>query len=1140
MANSGPSTVVGADVNDVMPAEVAGANWVCAGAGGATCGTSSGSGDVSLLASLPVGGSITIVVVADINPAAVGFVVNSATVTAPVGVVDANAANDVATDSDALTPTADLAITKDDGLVSALPGDPVSYNVVVTNNGPSAVVGAAVTDAMPAGLTAVTWACAAGPNSACPVASGTGDILVTVDLAAGESAVFTIDATIAASQLGTVTNTAIVAAPPGVVDPNSADNVATDTTTVNGLGDVSITKTDGVSTIVAGTSTTYTIVVTNPGPSQIDGIRVADVLPAGLVAVNWSCATTGSAVCGSVTGSGSIDEFVDMPAASTVTYIVTGGVASGATGTLVNTASVTLPTGVVDSDVTNNVATDLTDIDRVADLRVTKTDNVVTVTPGQPVSYAITVVNDGPSAVTAASLTDVVPAVISGATWTCAPSPGGACSTVSGTGNVAVALDLAVGASAVVTVFGTVAPNATGTLVNTATVTPPAGVTDPDGADNTATDTDTLSPVADVSVAKSNGVTSQSPGATSAYTITVANAGPSAAAGVTITDPLPAGVTTASWACSASPGSSCSAASGSGAINTTVDLAAGGLVTFTVSLQAGASAGTLTNTVTATVAAGTTDPDPSNNVASDTDTLVFTADLAVTKVASAATVPVGQAFSYTVVVTDNGPDPASGVSVVDAMPAGLANTTWVCSASPGSSCPAGGAGDIGTTVDLAAGGSATFTVTTTATVSAANPSVNMATATVGPNTVDPNPTNNSASASVGVDSSSSLSVQKTASTSSVAPGDTFSYAIVVSNAGPARLDGVVISDPVPAGIVAQSWTCAGSAGGVCSLATGTGSPLLSADLPAGGSVTVTLLVQAAPDASGPVLNVVTATAGSAGSPVTAQASASVDVNPSVSVSGALSITKTTTATSYSTVGTSLTYTLVATNTGTVELTNVTITDPNATVGACASATLAPGQALSCSAVHVVTQADLDGGAVSNTAAVSGVSPTGSAVTASSLAVVVPATRTPALALTKSTSSATFSKAGVTINYTISATNTGNVTLAGVTLSDDNAVLIGCAPRTLAPGQSLTCVAVHTVTADDLVAKVIVNQAHARATPIGAAGISVDSNTVVLGRAAPLPGTGGNVDSKIVLSTELVGIGGLLLLLAGRRRRGAVR
>jgi uncharacterized repeat protein (TIGR01451 family) len=1009
VANTGPSTVVGAAIDDILPTQIVAANWSCAAAGGAICGTTSGSGNVSLLASLPAGGSITVAVVAGIDPAATGFVVNSATVTAPAGVVDTNPGNDVATDSDALTAVADLSITKDDGLVSALPGDAVTYTVVATNNGPSAVIGASVTDTMPGGLTAVTWTCTPDPSSACAAASGSGDIVTTVDLAVGESAVFTIDATIAANQLGTVTNTAAIVAPPGVSDPNSADNVAVDTTIVNGLGDVSITKTDGVATVVAGTSTTYTIVVTNPGPSRIDGIQVTDPLPAELIGATWSCASTGAAACSAATGSGSINDTVDMPAGSTVTFTVTATVASGASGTLTNTATVTLPTGVVDSDPANNSATDTTVIDKVADLAVTKTDNVTSLTPGQPVNYDITVVNNGPSGVAGASLNDVIPAVVAGVTWTCTPSAGAMCSTPSGSGNVVLDLDLAVGASAVVAVSGTVAPDATGTLVNTATITPPADVTDPNGADNTATDSDVLTPVADVSVAKSNGVTSQSPGATSSYTITVSNAGPSAAPGVTITDPLPAGVTTASWVCSAAAGSSCSTASGTGAINTTVDLAAAGLVTFTVSMQAGAAAGTLTNTVLATVAAGTTDPNPANNTASDTDTLVFTADLAVTKVASTAVVAAGQSFSYTVVVTDNGPDPATGASVLDTMPAGLATTTWVCTATPGSSCPAGGTGDIATTIDLAAGGSATFTVTTTATVSAATPVINMATATVGPNTVDPNPLNNTASASV-------------------------------------------------------------------------------------------------------------------------------DVNPVVGVAGALSITKVTTSTSYSTVGDVVTYTLVATNSGGVALTGVTITDPNATMSGCAPVSLDPGQSLTCSAAHVVTQADLDRGSVVNTASVTGASPTGSTISASSAAVVVPAARVATLSLTKSTSSDTFAKVGDTIAYTISATNTGNITLVNVQISDPNAVLAGCAPTDLAPGQTLTCIAVHTVTAADLAAKAIVNQAHVTALPTVGGDISADSNTVVLSRSAPLPRTGAPVISTLEVSAWLLAIGGLLLVAARRRRR----
>ncbi len=881
---------------------------------------------------------------------------------------------------------------------------------------------------------------------------------------------------------------------------------------------------------------------------------MTDPLPGALVAANWSCTPTGGAICGAPTGTGSINQLLDMPAGSSVTFTVTATVSPSATGTLSNTATATEPVGVVDSDPSNNTSTDLTDIEEVADLSVTKTDNVATLTPGNAVDYDITVVNNGPSAVTGATLGDVVPAGITGPSWTCTPGPGAACGSASGTGDVSVNVDLAVGATVVVHVTGTVSPTAVGTLVNTSVITPPIGVIDPNGANNTASDSDALNPVADVSVAKSNGVVSQSPGATSSYTITVTNAGPSAVAGVVIDDPLPTGVASVSWTCSAGAGSACAAATGTGAINTTVDLAAAGTVTFSVSLQAGTSAGTLTNTVTATVPPGVTDPDPSNNVASDTDTLVFTADIAVTKAASVGTVAAGQSFGYTVVVSNNGVDPATGVSVLDTMPAGLANTTWTCTATPGSSCPATGTGDIATTVDLAAGGSATFSVTTSATTAAPSTIVNTVTAAVGPDTVDPDPSNNTASATVGIDFTASLLVNKTASVATALPGDTFSYTIVASNLGPAGLDGVVVSDPVPSSLTALSWTCTGAAGGVCDVASGTGSPLVNADLPLGGSVTILLNVQVAANASGSILNVVTATAGFSGQSVTAQSSATVVVSPVVPPTAALTITKSTPATIFSKVGSVVTFTVVATNTGSSTLTNVTISDPNATLVNCAPVTLAAGQSLTCTATHVVTQADLDRGTLTNIASVSGVSPNGSTVSANSLAVVVPALPVSSLTLTKSSSATGFSRVGEQISYTITATNTGNVTLINVAISDPNGVLGACVPTNLVPGQSLTCTAVHTVTAADLAAKVIVNQAHATALPVSdfeticplldanglecpsTAVVAADSNTVVLNRSALLPTTGGTMAAKLILGTWLFGVGGLLLVTTRIRRR----
>ena len=97
---------------------------------------------------------------------------------------------------------------------------------------------------------------------------------------------------------------------------------------------------------------------------------------------------------------------------------------------------------------------------------------------------------------------------------------------------------------------------------------------------------------------------------------------------VTITDTLPAQLTNASWTCAASAGSSCQAASGTGSINTIVNLGINGTATFTITATISATAtGTLTNSASVAVPTGATDPNPNNNTAIDTDTLTPLADL---------------------------------------------------------------------------------------------------------------------------------------------------------------------------------------------------------------------------------------------------------------------------------------------------------------------------------------------------------------------------------------------------------------------------------------------------------------------------------------------------------------------------------
>jgi hypothetical protein len=109
------------------------------------------------------------------------------------------------------------------------------------------------------------------------------------------------------------------------------------------------------------------------------------------------------------------------------------------------------------------------------------------------VTYTVTAVNVGPSDAVGATVTDAVPAILLGAHWTCVASAGSTCA-ASGTGSINDTVHLLVGGTATYTLTGTVDPLATGTLVNTAGVAAGPAATDPDPANNTATDTDTLEP----------------------------------------------------------------------------------------------------------------------------------------------------------------------------------------------------------------------------------------------------------------------------------------------------------------------------------------------------------------------------------------------------------------------------------------------------------------------------------------------------------------------------------------------------------------------------------------------------------------------------------------------------------------------
>jgi uncharacterized repeat protein (TIGR01451 family) len=249
--------------------------------------------------------------------------------------------------------SADLAITKTDGVTTAVPGGSVTYTITASNAGADPVVGGTVADTFPASLTC-TWTCVGAGGGTC-TAAGTGNINDTVNLPTGGSVTYTASCTVAASATGTLSNTATVTS--AVTDPSPGNNSATDTDTLTPQADLAITKTDGQTTVLSGGPITYTITASNAGPSNATAATVADTLPAAITGATWTCVGAGGGTC-TASGSGNINDTVNLPAGGSVTYTVSGTVAAGTTGALSNTATVAAPAGVTDPTPGNNSATD--------------------------------------------------------------------------------------------------------------------------------------------------------------------------------------------------------------------------------------------------------------------------------------------------------------------------------------------------------------------------------------------------------------------------------------------------------------------------------------------------------------------------------------------------------------------------------------------------------------------------------------------------------------------------------------------------------------------------------------------------------------------------------------------------------------
>ncbi|MCG8460764.1 MAG: DUF11 domain-containing protein [Holophagales bacterium] len=722
--NNGPDDVFGATVTDSFPSVLT-CSWTCAASAGSSC-TASGSGDINDSVTLLDSGTVTYTAVCTISgSASPGTLANTATISSAA--IDGDPANNSATDSNSLVPTADLSITKTDGVTTAAPGGSVTYMIVASNAGPLASFGTTVTDSFPSDLSC-TWTCAASVGSSCS-ASGTGDISDPVSLASGGTATYTATCGIALTATGTLSNTATIAGT--VFDPNLGNESATDSDTVlSPSTDLSVAKADSVDPVTAGNDLTYTLTVTNNGPSNSTGATVTDVLPAG---TTFSSSGDCTEAAGTVTCAvGALAPSASQPVAFTVT------VDPAQTAALSNTA--TVAANETDPNAANDSATEGTAVGTEANLGITKVDSADPVTTGDAFRYTITVTNAGPSSASAVSVLDTLPAGVTlVGTSGCAEDPNGVPTCSLG--------DLAAGASASYQIDVT-APASAGMITNTATVS--SATPDPDGSNDSASETTTVDiPVADLSITKDDGVDTVPPGGSVSYTIVAANAGPADAISATVEDTFPPELT-CTWTCTAAGGASC-AASGSGDIAESVGLPNGGTATFEAlcDVDPGAT-GTLSNT--ATVSSTATDPDLGNNSATDVDTLGPVADLSVTAITVPDPADLGDTVLLEVTVRNDGPSDATGVFATSTLPSGLTfESTTGCAEDPGGV-------PVCTLGTIPAGTDAFFVVETTATA----PGTTSGTLTVEAESTDPDGSDDTVFPSVTIGSIVDIPVLDTA------------------------------------------------------------------------------------------------------------------------------------------------------------------------------------------------------------------------------------------------------------------------------------------------------------------------------------------------------------------------------------------
>ncbi|MDP2774641.1 MAG: hypothetical protein Q8O61_13900, partial [Nocardioides sp.] len=790
----------------------------------------------------------------------------------------------------------------------------------------------------------------------------------------------------------------------------------------------------------AGDTITYGFQVTNTGQVTLDPVTVSDPKLGAITCPAQPLAAGATRAC------------------STKTYTLTQGDIDAGKFDNTATASGTSPTGVVVTS-PDSVSTTLTPSPA---LELDKTPSAISDTDGNghdagdTITYSFKVTNTGNVSLAPVTVHDPL---FSGSSHNVSCPPGA----------------LAPGAVRVCTSKTytlTQADVNAGTVDNTATATgtAPSGakVTDPDS---------TTTPVAKIPAIEldKTGSTVQDvdgngpdAGDTVTYGFKVTNTGNVTLNPVTVNDPLFGG---------GSPNITCPSTT----------LLPGASMTCTSKVysltQADVDAGQVDNTATATGTAPggakVTDPDSVSTIVGRTPAVEIDKTAGALDDVDGNGADAGDKITYSFEVTNTGNVTLNPVTVNDPKLGGAI----ACGAGAGALAPGASRTCTPQTYTLTQADVNAGKVDNTATVTG--------TTTRGTTVTDSDSTTTPLGATPGIELNKTVSAISDVDGNGVDAGDTLTYSFVVTNVGNVTLDPVTVHDPLFGG-VSPNVTCPSGA-------------LAPGEARVCTSKTYTL-TQAKVDA-GTVTNTATATGKPpTGSNVTADDSTttSIPATPVIELDKTAGVLSDADGNGAD-VGDTITYSFEVTNTGNVTLDPVTVNDPlfggtspNVT---CPTGALAPAASTTCtSRTYTLTQADVNAGTVDNTATATGTAPGGAKVTdTDTTSTLVPPHADIAIDKTASAISDVDGNghdAGDTITYSFEVTNTGNVTLDPVTVTDPKVGPVSCTGGALAPGASRTCSPkTYTLTQADIEAGEIRNTATATGTLPGGGTVTDDDSTL---------------------------------------------